>query len=126
MDIGNVIVYIVLAVIVGLAIYGTVRRVRHGSSCCGEREPAPKKVRVSDRKASNYPYQYELNVDGMHCANCARRVENAFNSVEGFWATADVEEKKVKLRSKMAINEAVCRKTVDGAGYTMLSMKEIK
>ncbi len=62
----------------------------------------------------------------MHCANCARRVENAFNSVEGFWATADVGEKKIKLRSKMAINEAVCRKTVDGAGYTMLSMKEIK
>ncbi len=125
MDIGNIIVYVVLAAIIGLAVYGTVRRVRHGSSCCGEREAAPKKVRVSDRKASNYPYLYELNVDGMHCANCARRVENAFNSVEGFWATADVGEKKVKLRTKMAVNEAVCRKTVDGAGYTLLSMKEI-
>ncbi len=126
MDIGSIAVYVVLIAIVGLAVYGTVRRVRHGSSCCGEREPAPKKVRVSDRKASNYPYLYELIVEGMHCANCARRVENAFNSIEGFWATADVGEKKVKLRTKMAIDEAVCRKAVDGAGYTMLSIKEIK
>lgn len=126
MDIGSIAVYVVLIAIVGLAVYGTVHRVRHGSSCCGEREPAPKKVRVSDRKASNYPYLYELGVDGMHCSNCARRVENAFNSSEGFWATADVGEKKVKLRTKMAIDEAVCRKAVDGAGYTLLSMKEIK
>lgn len=126
MDFGNVAVYVILAAIVGLAVYGTVKRARHGSSCCGEREAAPKKVKVSDRKASDYPYVYELRVDGMHCSNCARRVENAFNSTEGLWATADVGEKTVKLRSKMALNESVCWKTVSDAGYTMLSMKEIE
>ena len=126
MDFGNVAVYAILAAIVGLAVYGTVKRARHGSSCCGEREAAPKKVKVSDRKASDYHYFYELRVDGMHCSNCARRVENAFNSTEGLWATADVGEKTVKLRSKMALNESVCWKTVSDAGYTMLSMKEIE
>lgn len=126
MDFGNVAVYVILAAIVGLAVYGTVKRARHGSSCCGEREAAPKKVKVSDRKASNYHYFYELRVDGMHCSNCARRVENAFNSTEGLWATADVGEKTVKLRSKMALNESVCWKAVNDAGYTMLSMKEIE
>ena len=126
MDFGNVAVYVILAAIVGLAVYGTVKRARHGSSCCGEREAAPKKVKVSDRKASDYHYFYELRVDGMHCSNCARRVENAFNSNEGLWATADVGEKTVKLRSKMALNESVCWKTVSDAGYTMLSMKEIE
>ena len=74
MDFGNVAVYVILAAIVGLAVYGTVKRGRHGSSCCGEREAAPKKVKVSDRKASDYHYFYELRVDGMHCSNCARRV----------------------------------------------------
>lgn len=126
MDFGKVAVYVILAAIVGLAVYGTVKRARHGSSCCGEREAAPKKVKVSDRKASNYHYFYELRVDGMHCSNCARRVENAFNSTEGLWATADVGEKTVKLRSKMALNESVCWKAVNDAGYTMLSMKEIE
>ena len=32
MDIGSIAVYVVLIAIVGLAVYGTVRRVRHGSS----------------------------------------------------------------------------------------------
>ena len=50
MDFGNVAVYVILAAIVGLAVYGTVKRARHGSSCCGEREAAPKKVKYQTGK----------------------------------------------------------------------------
>ena len=123
---GNIIVYIILVLIIGGAVYGTVHRVRHGSSCCGEREPAPKKIRVSDTNKKNYPYLYQLNIDGMHCSNCARRIENAFNSNEGMWAIADIGEKRVELRSKTVIGEDECRRIVSDAGYTMLSLKEIK
>ena len=122
---GNIIVYIVLALIIAGAVYGTVRRVRHGSSCCGEREPAPKKIRVSDTNKKNYPHQYELRVDGMHCANCARRVENRFNSNEGMWASADIGEKTVTLRSKKVLDASYCRELVADAGYILLSMKKI-
>ena len=67
----NIIIYITLALIIALAVYGTVKRIRHGSACCGEHEPPPKKIRVRDKNRNNYPYVYELTVDGMHCANCA-------------------------------------------------------
>lgn len=122
---GNIVVYIVLALIIAGAVYGTVRRARHGSACCGEREAAPKKVRVPDSNKKNYPYLYELRVDGMHCANCARRVENVFNSGDGMWASADIGEKTVTLRSKKVLDESYCRELVSDAGYIMLSMKEI-
>ena len=122
---GNIIVYIVLALIIAGAVYGTVKRVRHGSACCGEHEPAPKKVRVADTKKKNYQYLYELKVDGMHCANCARRIENKFNSEEGLWATADIGEKSVTLRSKKNLDESYCRTIVADAGYTLLSIKQI-
>ena len=46
---GNIIVYIIMILIIAGAVYGTVRRIRHGSACCGEHDPAPKKVKVSDR-----------------------------------------------------------------------------
>ena len=122
---GNIIVYIVLALVIAGAVYGTVRRIRHGSACCGEHEAAPKKIRVSDTNKKNYPYMYELRVDGMHCANCARRVENKFNSNDGLWAVADIGEKTVTLRSKKAVEESYCRELIFDAGYTLLSMKQI-
>ena len=120
----NIIIYITLALIIALAVYGTVKRIRHGSACCGEHEPPPKKVGVRDKNRNNYPYVYELTVDGMHCTNCARRIENSFNSRDGMWARADIGRKTVDLRSKKEIGEAACRDIVSKAGYTLIKMKE--
>lgn len=50
---GKIVIYIILALIIAGAVYGTVRRVRHGSACCGEHEAAPKKIRVCGRKRYN-------------------------------------------------------------------------
>ncbi|MBO6194101.1 MAG: cation transporter [Clostridiales bacterium] len=105
---GNLVIGLILIVVIGGAIWGTVRRIRYGSSCCGEHDPAPKKIRVSDRNKKNYPFVYELSVDGMHCSNCTRRVENALNSRYGFWAVADLASRTVTLRTKSEVQEDVC------------------
>jgi len=123
MDPGNLIAYIILILIVIFAVWGTVKKIRHGSSCCGEHEASDRKVRVSDKDISHYPYRYELAVDGIHCANCARRIENAFNSVDGLWAVANIGEKKVDLRSKRQISDDELRSIVSASGYTLLSTK---
>ncbi|MBR3143340.1 MAG: heavy-metal-associated domain-containing protein [Clostridiales bacterium] len=62
----------------------------------------------------------------MHCANCARRVENAFNKENGLLAKADTGQKKVSVWSKSQLGEPFVRKLVADAGYTMLSMREFK
>lgn len=113
----------VLLVIVALAVYGTVKRIRYGSACCGTKDPAEKKVRVSDRNKDHYPYRYLLSVDGMHCSNCARRIENAFNRTEGRWASADVGKKEVRLLSKHEEEERDLADITGSAGYTLLSLK---
>ncbi len=121
MDMGNIIVGLVLVAVVALAVRSCVRRIRYGSSCCGTREPEEKKVRVKDKKKEHYPYNYHMKVDGMHCSNCARRVENALNKTEGRWATADVGKKEVLLLSKQEEREEELGRTIASAGYTMLS-----
>ena len=122
---GNIIVYIILVAVIAIAVYGTVKRIRHGSSCCGEREAPPKKIRVSDRNKNNYPYIYELKVDGMHCSNCARRIENGFNSNNGMWATADISQKAVRLLTKEPADEGKLRQITSDSGYTLISFKKI-
>jgi copper chaperone CopZ len=120
----KVIIYIILALVLVFAVWGVIKRIRHGSSCCGEHEAAPKKIRTKDTNKSHYPFVYELDVDGMHCANCARRVENGFNSVTGLWAKADIGQKKVTLRSKTSLGETQIKKIISDAGYTLLRMRQ--
>ena len=67
--------YLILAAVVlicAYAVYSYIRKLRVGGGCCGEREAAPKRVKVRDRDKRHYPYVLEVTVDGMVCANCAR------------------------------------------------------
>ena len=120
MNAQNVVIVIILIVVIAIAVYGTVKRIRFGSSCCGTKEPAAKKVRVKDRNKTHYPYKYILSVDGMHCSNCARRIENTFNKTEGRWAVADVGQKQLRLLSKHEEKECDLISLTAQAGYTMI------
>ena len=120
---GNVIIFTALIITVICAIYSTVRRIRFGSSCCGEKTPPDKKVRVKDKDRTNYPYAYVIKVDGMHCSNCARRIENAFNLTDGRWARADIANNEVLLLSKHEETQRDLSDIVSSAGYVMLSYK---
>ncbi len=120
----NALIVVALLALVGLAVFGTVRRIRRGSSCCGTRTPAEKKVAVRDRNKKNYPFVYNLLVDGMYCSNCARRIENAFHSGEGRWAKADIGRREVILRSKKAESEREIAAIAAQAGYTLIAFRE--
>ncbi|MBR4574257.1 MAG: cation transporter [Lachnospiraceae bacterium] len=121
---GNVLTIAALVAIVAFAVYGTVKRIRFGSSCCGQKDPPDKKVKVQDRNKAHYPFRYVLGVDGMHCANCARRIENAFNRTEGRWAKADISKNEVELCSKQEEAEKTLSDIVSQAGYTMVSFTQ--
>ena len=118
---GTVIITLILLLIAALAVKSVIHRIRHGSSCCGERDAPEKKIKVLDKDKSNYPYRYVISVDGMHCSNCTRRVENALNSLDGLWAKANLEKKYVSVLSKKEVDEKLLTSQISEAGYTVLS-----
>ncbi len=122
---GNAIITAILILIVAAAVYGTVRRRRYGSAWCGTKTPTEKRIKVKDKNTANYPYRYLLDVDGMHCSNCARRIENALNKTEGRWATADVAGKQVNLLSKHEETESEISEVISREGYTVRSFMAI-
>lgn len=121
---GNVVILLVLAVVVVFAVRGTIKKVKYGGGCCGTKEPITK-VRVSDKDPSHYNEHYSLHIDGMTCQNCQRRVENALNKMEGVWAKVDLAGATADVRSKKAYTEDEFRKTVQDAGYILLSSKAV-
>ena len=119
---GTIIVLLVLAIIVLCAILSIRKRIKYGSACCGTRDAAPKKIRVKDKNKSHYPYTYTLNVDGMHCSNCARHVENALNSKDGIWAIVKLENNTVLVRSKNPLEWDELSPVISKAGYTLIKL----
>ena len=118
---GTFFVILILLLVAAMAVKSIVHRIRHGSACCGERDAPEKKIKVADKNKENYPYTYIMSVDGMHCSNCTRHVENALNKTEGIWATASLEKKSVTIRSKKQLEKTVLEKIVSNSGYTPLS-----
>ncbi len=114
-----------LAVILLVGLIGfVIRKIRHGASCCGEKEAPVERVRAADADQSHYPFHYVIKVEGMTCGNCARRVENAFHQTGEALAHVNLGAKQVKLSYKRSVNRQELAKIIDAAGYTLMEYEE--
>ena len=115
----NVAIVIILAAVIGWAVYHTIQKSKKGGGCCGEHEETEKRVKVKDRNVRNYPYTVELKIGGMTCDNCARRVENALNGLKDTWAAVRIDGSRAVVRTKNTPDEEQIRETVRQAGYVV-------
>ncbi|MDO5424878.1 MAG: heavy-metal-associated domain-containing protein [Eubacteriales bacterium] len=117
---------IITLVLVCICIYSVISyRKKVSNGCCGTGSDAEKKVRVKDKNKSHYPYSVRAGVRGMTCSHCKARVENALNEIEGVWATVNLEDNSVLVRSKQPLPEGELRSAVAGAGYAVTDVKNV-
>ena len=121
MDVGIIVIAILAA---ALLAFLTIRKVRYGSACCGEVPRAEKRIEARDKNRSHYPFSYVAEIEGMICANCARRVENAFHARDDLLAKVDFEKKQVKIFSKVPLSREEAIKCLQGTPYTLISFEE--
>ena len=122
----NAVLTAALLLLAAWALRRTLIRSRKGGGCCGEHESAEKKVTVSDRNKAHYPYAVLLQIGGMTCENCARKVENALNLLYGTWTVVSISGGSAKVLSKTPPDEAALREAVRGAGYVVTGCRSIE
>ena len=62
-----------------------------------------------------------INVDGMSCSHCAKRVENSLKEVEGVLkVSVNLDKKEVIITSKFEIDTSLLRKKIEDLGYKYL------
>ena len=115
----NGIIAAALAVLIAWAVLRVRQRAAKGSACCGERQETVKKTAVSDRNRSHYPYTVEMQIGGMTCQNCERRVENGLNARDGVWASVKLDTHSAQVLCKEMPDEQVLRQAVREAGYVV-------
>lgn len=120
----TVIIITALAVIIGAALFYIRKKIKNGGGCCGEHEENVRRIKVSDRNKNHYPYKVTLRIGGMTCDNCAGKVENELNGLQGVWSSVDISSKQAIVRMKTPIDETFLRKAVESAGYVVLDYKK--
>ena len=61
-----------------------------------------------------------MTIEGMMCKHCAARVETALNAIDGVTAAVDLAAKTAAVTGEA--EDAVLRKAVEDAGYTVVSI----
>ncbi|MCI7796450.1 MAG: heavy-metal-associated domain-containing protein, partial [Lachnospiraceae bacterium] len=74
---------------------------------------------------SHYPYQCTIPIEGMSCANCARRVENAFHESDQYYAKVNLKKKQVTVHMKEDTPRKELENIITRAGYAPGSAKSI-
>lgn len=111
----DMIIVVILAILLVVGIYSTIKHFKGQSSCCGG--------------GSTYIYQKKLKhviskkifiVEGMTCENCVARVTNAINDVDGLAAKVNLKKKEVVVSMEKEVDEAVIQAVIEKAGYKVL------
>ena len=119
----NGIILLALVVLLVFGVRSYAKKLTHG--CCGADSDGPqRRVRVADKNPEHYAHAVRLGIGGMTCANCARRVENALNGLDGVWAQVDLQKASALVRAKAPVTEEMLSRVVAQAGYTVTGMEE--
>ena len=117
------IICIIIIIICVLGIRSYTKRLTHG--CCGGGQDTVKRVKPADKNIAHYPYIRKIRIGGMTCANCAKRVDNAFNSMDGVLAKADFAEGSVTVRMKKEHPDTRLKEVVQSAGYFAAGIEKL-
>lgn len=117
-----VIICIALAAVMFYAVKRMRKTLKNG--CCGiGGSDICKEIKIKDKNRAHYPYRRILDIDGMHCKNCAIRVQNALNMLPGVYAGVNFRKKSAEIYMKNDMENAVLRKTVADAGYSVAGIR---
>ncbi|MCL1632964.1 heavy-metal-associated domain-containing protein [Sporolactobacillus sp. CPB3-1] len=115
-------IFIILAVLFLFAVRGAFLRMKGG--CCEGSGQRVKKVKAADRNAAHYPYKAVLEIKGMTCEHCVRRVEHALNRLDGAYAEAELRKKEAVVHMRMPLTNRQLFRAVSDAGYTLVKIKK--
>lgn len=122
--ISTIIICVILVVIAFFAIRSYIKKISSG--CCGAGGDSIKKIKPADTEKSNYPYEKIIEIEGMTCKNCAARIENAFNSLDGFYANVNLKKNEATVLMKEQKDDVFLRQIVRNIGYKPISVREAK
>ena len=104
-----------LVIAVFIVLRTKIKKVGIKRTCCGGHEKEKRKEKVLAEKPI---FEVTVRIGDLCCEDCAIRVENAFNRMDGVSAKACHKEKRAVLLLCREWSEAEIRAVVSDCGFT--------
>ena len=85
-----------------------------------EKQKESIETKVKHEESEETTMKKVMTIEGMMCMHCSGRVDKALNALEGVSAVVDLEAKTATVTGD--VSDEVLRKTVEDAGYTVVSI----
>ncbi len=109
----NIIIGIILLVVVILGIRESIKHFRGEGGCCGGGSSKPQKKKLKNKIQKTYVMQ----IEGMHCQNCANKVTGCINDISGAAANVNLKKQEAKVLCDREIDFEIIKKAVEQKGY---------
>lgn len=114
----NMIIILIIAVLVLVGLFSTVKHFQGKSSCCGGGSSY-----ISKKKLDHVIGKKTVIVEGMTCENCVARVTRAVNDLEGLAARVNLRKKKVVVSMAREAADGEIRAAIEKAGYRVVEIR---
>ena len=115
--IDTIIMLILLAIIV-IAILRVKKRLKGG--CCGSGSNTIREKKTLDQPVIG---QKRMRIEGMTCENCAIRVENAVNRLDGALCRVALKKKTATVSLSREIPHEELKAVVEKMGYKVVDIQ---
>ena len=114
-SIENIIILVIILMAVAFGIRESVKHFKGEGGCCGGGsavQPKKKKLKGSTLKTMVF------SVPDMHCKNCAARVTETVNDIDGAAAHVNLKKKTVTVACDRVIDPDDIRAAIEHKGYS--------
>lgn len=115
---GTILVIGILIILVALAGRSSLKHIRGEGGCCGGGAPVGKS---RPKRLGRIVRVKRMEIYGMKCENCRRKVENALNSIPHVSAKVNLKKQEATIRLDEDIPDQVLEERVEELGYQVRS-----
>lgn len=110
----NYIIAVIVTIAITFGIYSAIKHFKgQGGGCCG----GGGTVKAKRKKLKNILYRKTFKVEGMHCDNCKKRVEEIINDISGLAGRVDLKNNELTVSYAKEIDDSVIISRLERAGY---------
>ncbi|MCR4788183.1 MAG: cation transporter [Lachnospiraceae bacterium] len=115
----NALIILFMVFLLALSLKSAISHFKGEGSCCG----GGSGIRlIKPQKFDNVIAEKTMTIEGMVCENCAGRVHNALNSIEGISAKVNRSKGQAVIKFGQPVDDEKIIRSVTDLGYKVTEM----
>jgi len=112
--VASVLIIVIIALVLFFSVKETVKHFKGESGCCGGGKDT---VKIKKQKLKTIEYTQSFCIEGMKCQNCANRIDNELNSIQGINSKVSLKEKTVIVKADHNVIDQEIIDIINHLGY---------